>query len=465
MKKIDGDPVVVVTRVNDANLFDLSGSLDSVIDEIGSRRWRATISEPSSTGYFNIFAFGDDLEGNSGSLGVNPFDGNGLTDFFGQIAISDDAIFFEGDIDTPSPRITSDGLELEVDEVVFLIEDPFVIQLNFDETADGEARNEGNEYVLDNFGDAFIDIMTLDGVDVTGLTSTADNREYQLTIPAIAPGLHELIVIASDKAGSQSLTQVEFEIVTGVEPQPVNKFLAGLSGVLPGPHTIRLNAVDEAGNQLVDDFVVSFNVASTADLQLTMVDSPDPAIVGGLLNYVLTVTNNGPFLATNIVLTDTLPAGVEFIAAKPAESCSILGAVVTCNVIELDATQSAVLMIDVLLSGEAGDITNTATVESDSPDPDESNNTASETTSVRSFDEAGDCNGDGVVSSADMTAAVLEIFDGDGDDPANADSGTFAGTTGCDANEDGTISAADITCVVLIIFNGPGTCGPLLTFQ
>lgn len=71
----------------------------------------------------------------------------------------------------------------------------------------------------------------------------------------------------------------------------------------------------------------------------------------------------------------------------------------------------------------------------------------------------GDCNGDGTVSSADITAEVLEIFDGDGSDPANASGGTFAGTTGCDSNEDGTIGAADITCVVLIIFNGSGACG------
>jgi len=71
----------------------------------------------------------------------------------------------------------------------------------------------------------------------------------------------------------------------------------------------------------------------------------------------------------------------------------------------------------------------------------------------------GDCNGNETAGSADITGVVLELFDGDGSDPAEAANGTFVGTTGCDANEDGTISAADITCVVLIIFNGPGSCG------
>lgn len=75
--------------------------------------------------------------------------------------------------------------------------------------------------------------------------------------------------------------------------------------------------------------------------------------------------------------------------------------------------------------------------------------------------QPGNCNGDESVSSADMTAVVLEIFDGDGDALQNVSNGTFPGTVGCDANKDGLISAADITCVVLIIFEGQGSCkGP-----
>ena len=70
----------------------------------------------------------------------------------------------------------------------------------------------------------------------------------------------------------------------------------------------------------------------------------------------------------------------------------------------------------------------------------------------------GDCNSDDDISSADITAVVLEIFDGDGTVPADASGGSFSGTTGCDANQDGSISAADITCTVLIIFKGPDAC-------
>ena len=72
----------------------------------------------------------------------------------------------------------------------------------------------------------------------------------------------------------------------------------------------------------------------------------------------------------------------------------------------------------------------------------------------------GDCNGDGLVDAGDISALVLEIFDGDGNLPADAPGGTFPGDpVGSDANEDGVVDAGDISCAILIIFYGPGACG------
>lgn len=73
--------------------------------------------------------------------------------------------------------------------------------------------------------------------------------------------------------------------------------------------------------------------------------------------------------------------------------------------------------------------------------------------------QPGDGNGDGQVDAGDITACVLEIFDGDGAFWLDAPGGTFPGTTGCDANADTTIDAGDITCTVLLIFDGAGACG------
>jgi hypothetical protein len=72
----------------------------------------------------------------------------------------------------------------------------------------------------------------------------------------------------------------------------------------------------------------------------------------------------------------------------------------------------------------------------------------------------GDCNGDEIVDAGDISALVLEIFDGDGSHPADTPLGTFPGDpVGSDSNADGTVDAGDISCTVLLIFNGPGACG------
>lgn len=74
----------------------------------------------------------------------------------------------------------------------------------------------------------------------------------------------------------------------------------------------------------------------------------------------------------------------------------------------------------------------------------------------------GDCNRDDRVDAGDISALVLEIFDGDGSDPQQTPTGSFAGDpVGCDANEDGLIDAGDLSCTPLLIFNGPGVCANL----
>ena len=67
----------------------------------------------------------------------------------------------------------------------------------------------------------------------------------------------------------------------------------------------------------------------------------------------------------------------------------------------------------------------------------------------------GDCNGDGYVDAGDLSALVLEIFDGDDVHPANTPGGTYPGNPiGCNPNQDMVVDAGDLSCTVLIIFGG-----------
>ena len=63
-----------------------------------------------------------------------------------------------------------------------------------------------------------------------------------------------------------------------------------------------------------------------ADLKLTKVAAANPAQTGQTLLYTLTVRNLGPAAAADVVVTDTLPAGVSFVAAASSPGCAETGA-------------------------------------------------------------------------------------------------------------------------------------------
>ena len=57
------------------------------------------------------------------------------------------------------------------------------------------------------------------------------------------------------------------------------------------------------------------SVQTEADLSITKTDSADPVLAGTDLTYTLSVTNAGPSDATNVVVSDPVPAGTSFVSA------------------------------------------------------------------------------------------------------------------------------------------------------
>ena len=58
---------------------------------------------------------------------------------------------------------------------------------------------------------------------------------------------------------------------------------------------------------------------ATVDLTLAGTGQPNPVAQGGQLTYQFTVTNKGPFQATGVLFTDTLPAGVTLVSTNPGQ--------------------------------------------------------------------------------------------------------------------------------------------------
>ena len=146
-------------------------------------------------------------------------------------------------------------------------------------------------------------------------------------------------------------------------------------------------------------------VVAGADLSVTKSDSPDPVLVGDPLAYTVTVANNGPAEATGVVLTDTLPADVTFGSASPTQgTCTEASGTVTCELGTIASGAGVTVTIAVTPKEAAGgtSIANTASATAQVSDPDVSNNSASQTTTVNTESEA-----DLAVTKSDSPDPVL----------------------------------------------------------
>ena len=131
-----------------------------------------------------------------------------------------------------------------------------------------------------------------------------------------------------------------------------------------------------------DAFVAKI-ASAVADLALTNTDSPDPVTVSNTLTYTITVTNNGPDTATDVVLTDTLPSSVTFESATPsAGSCSHAAGAVTCHFTSIPAGDHTTATIAVVPTAPASALPNHATVAAKEHDPSATNNSATAATVV-----------------------------------------------------------------------------------
>jgi len=115
---------------------------------------------------------------------------------------------------------------------------------------------------------------------------------------------------------------------------------------------------------------------------VTKTGSPNPVQVGDLLIYTITVTNNGPAVATGVQMTDTLPGGVVVGSVSTSQgTCVTAGPTVSCNVGMLLAGQFATILIDVGPT-VPGTIANTASAIANELDPSPGNNSSTAATDV-----------------------------------------------------------------------------------
>ncbi|THG31343.1 DUF11 domain-containing protein [Glaciibacter flavus] len=129
---------------------------------------------------------------------------------------------------------------------------------------------------------------------------------------------------------------------------------------------------------------VSTPVTALADLAITKTVAPDPALAGGPTTFTITVVNNGPNAASNVVVADPTPAGVTVSGATSTQGdCAISTTPdrVNCAIGTLANGASATITVSGSTDPSSTDpsVTDIATVGSDTADPRPGDNTAGAT--------------------------------------------------------------------------------------
>ena len=115
-------------------------------------------------------------------------------------------------------------------------------------------------------------------------------------------------------------------------------------------------------------------VPPEADLVLTKKTiEPDVVQVGQKLRFKITVRNNGPDQADDVVVEDDLPNDVKVLSVEPSQGSCVKKPSIRCELGDLPAGAKATIRIEVRTL-KPGKVVNAAVVSSNTPDPDPDNN-------------------------------------------------------------------------------------------
>ncbi|MCB1029049.1 MAG: DUF11 domain-containing protein [Microthrixaceae bacterium] len=184
------------------------------------------------------------------------------------------------------------------------------------------------------------------GFEVTG----AAGEGWNCTVEA-----QDVTCVLADDLALGDATPVTVDVV----PQ------AGAEGTATNTATVAATTGDPDGDN--NSSTDSVEVEAAVDLVLTKRLESDSLVEGASATYLLSLTNNGPSSASQVVLTDELPEGLEYREfTGEGWSCDGPGPIVTCALEgELAAGASTELRLVVRVSGAPGkSVENVASAES-----------------------------------------------------------------------------------------------------
>lgn len=277
--------------------------------------------------------------------------------------------------------------------------------------SDVDAGYASGPFVVDGTAQTTWDLGVVGGADVS-IAKTGPAT-------AAAGGLLTYTLIARNQSSdpSPSLTVVDtlpsgltFVSATPAPTSRAGQLVAWSLGALAGGASQTLSMVARAPAAFTPATAISQAVQNCADVEISVTDrnpadnrscatttllrpevgiakaAPTAAIVGDELAYTLTISNAGSLPAPNVLVADTLPAGLTFVRfdANPL-ACAATATAVSCPAATLASGASRIVRFvtrsEPTVVGSS--VLNTATISTSASGDDPGNNTSTATTIIQ----------------------------------------------------------------------------------
>ena len=208
------------------------------------------------------------------------------------------------------------------------------------------------------------------------VTNNGPGTAADVVITDLLPG--EVTYVSSSDGGTELTGTVTWPAVTLTNGQFVTRTVT-----VTAPGTGTLDNVAQATAATADPDVTNNNGTNVGSQVSTTVNGADvevakagpaAATAGSDYTYTLTVTNNGPGTAADVVITDVLPGAVTYVSAS--DGGSELSGTVSWPAVTLTNGQSVMRTVTVTAPA-SGMVSNVAQATAVTTDPDATNNDGS----------------------------------------------------------------------------------------
>ncbi len=184
---------------------------------------------------------------------------------------------------------------------------------------------------------------------------------------------------------TQGAASADFTVINGAGASTIQPFASRNVTIRFNPRSSgQRNAVVLIESNDSDEADYEFNIRGTgvaADLTPTLLDSRDPVNPGTLLQYNITVRNNGPFTARNVVASFNAGANLSIVSTTACSESPEASA--TCNLSSIASNSSRTYTVTAMVDASArSSVSSSVSVSSSTTDLNSGNNFDSESTAV-----------------------------------------------------------------------------------